>query len=141
MSGCTPYTKTGGVPPAVCVTAAEAPYAGNAQLQQLAYAALLKTGCYVQNGGVLTPPAYGTIGDEGRNNFRGPAYYNIDLNVGTDWHIKETVLTLPKLQAASTRLAAALPVPASVAPAARRTKPDSPTPCWVQARRVPCSWA
>ena len=90
MSGCTSYAKLpGGTPPAVCITAAQAPYAGNAQLQTLAMDALLNNGCYVQNGGVLTPPAYGTIGNEGRNNFRGPAYYNVDLNIGKDWHFKE----------------------------------------------------
>lgn len=89
-SGCTAYSKLpGGTPPAVCMTAAQAPYAGNAQLQQLALAALWNNECYVQNGGVLTPPAYGTIGNEGRNNFRGPAYYNLDLNVGKDWKFKE----------------------------------------------------
>ena len=39
------------------LTAAQAPYTGNAQLQQLALAALLNTNgaCYAQNGGVLTP--------------------------------------------------------------------------------------
>jgi hypothetical protein len=37
ISGCTAYSKLpGGTPPAVCIAAAEAPYAGNAQLQQLA---------------------------------------------------------------------------------------------------------
>jgi len=87
MSGCTAFP--GGVPPAVCITAAEAPYAGNAQLQQLAYAALINNGCYVENGGVLTPPAYGTIGDSVKNNFRGPAFYNVDLSVAKLWKFRE----------------------------------------------------
>ncbi len=89
-SGCTPYASLpGGAPPAVCVAAAVAPYAGNAQQQTLALAALQNNECYVQNGGILTPPAYGTIGDEGRNTFRGPNYYNVDLNIGKDWKFRE----------------------------------------------------
>jgi hypothetical protein len=87
MSGCTAFP--GGVPPAVCVTAAEAPYTGNAQLQQLALDALLNNGCYVENGGILTPPAYGTIGDSVKNNFRGPAFYNVDLSVAKLWKFRE----------------------------------------------------
>ena len=51
---------------AACLTAAQAPYAGNTQLQRLAVAALTNAGCYVQGGGVLTPPAYGTVGNAGR---------------------------------------------------------------------------
>jgi len=89
MSGCTPYSKTGGVPPAVCVSAAEAPYAGNAQLQQLALAALTNLGCYVRGAGVLTPPAYGTIGNLTRDQLRGPSYYNVDLSIAKDWKFRE----------------------------------------------------
>ena len=90
MSGCTPYASLpGGTPPAVCVSAAEAPYSGNTQLQQLALTALNNFGCYVQGLGVLTPPAYGTIGDAGRNTFRGPAFYNVDLSIAKDWKFRE----------------------------------------------------
>jgi hypothetical protein len=78
-----------GTPPAVCQSAAVAPYAGNPQLQTLALAALQNTGCYVENGDVLTPPAYGTVGDAPRNIFRGPAYYNVDLSVAKLWKFKE----------------------------------------------------
>ena len=74
---------------ATCVTAAQAPYAGNAQLQQLALASLTNLGCYVQGGGVLTPPAYGTVGDASRNLFRGPNYYNVDFSVSKIWKFKE----------------------------------------------------
>jgi hypothetical protein len=87
MSGCTKYV--GGVPPTQCLTDAQAPYNGNAQLQQLAVAALYNLGCYVYGAGVLTPPAYGTIGDAGRNFFHGPAYYNVDLSIAKDWKVKE----------------------------------------------------
>ena len=37
----------------------------------------------------MTPPAYGTIGNEGRNNFRSPAYINVDLSIGKNWKFKE----------------------------------------------------
>jgi hypothetical protein len=87
MTGCTQYV--GGVPPTVCLNAATAAYPGNAQLQQLAIASLTDIGCYVQNGGVLTPPAYGQVGNSGRNVFRGPHYYNLDFSVGKDWKLKE----------------------------------------------------
>lgn len=87
LSGCTAYS--GNVPPAACVTAAQAPYAGNAQLQQLALAALYNSACYEQNGGILTPPAYGTIGNAGRGIFPGPDYYNVDFSIAKDWKLKE----------------------------------------------------
>jgi hypothetical protein len=87
LPGCTPYTN--GAPPAVCSTAATAPYAGNAQLQALALAALDVYGCYVRDGGVLTPPAFGTIGNAGRNTFVGAPYYNTDLSVSKLWKIHE----------------------------------------------------
>jgi hypothetical protein len=72
-----------------CQSAAEAPYAGNAQLTALADAALANYGCYAQNGGFLTPPALGTIGNAGRNIFRVPNYYNVDLSIGKEWKFKE----------------------------------------------------
>lgn len=33
------------------------------------------------NGGVLTPPAYGTIGNSGKNIWRGPGFANWDFSV------------------------------------------------------------
>jgi hypothetical protein len=90
ISGCTPYSALpGGAPPPACVSAAEAPYAGNAQLQQLALASLTNLGCYVRGGAVLTPPAYGTIGNNSRDQMRGPNYYNVDLSVAKDWKFRE----------------------------------------------------
>ena len=74
---------------ATCKTAAEAPYAGNAQLTALADAALASLGCYAQGGGILTPPAFGTVGNAGRNRFRVPNYYNVDLSIGKEWKFKE----------------------------------------------------
>ncbi len=87
MTGCQAFP--GGVAPAVCQAAAVAPYTGNSQLQALALSALNSTGCYVENGDVLTPPAYGTNGDAPKNFFRGPSYYNVDLSVAKLWKFKE----------------------------------------------------
>jgi Carboxypeptidase regulatory-like domain/TonB dependent receptor len=72
-----------------CMTAAQAPYTGNAQLMQLAVASLTNLGCYVQGGGILTPPAYGTVGNASRNLFSSPRYYNVDLSIAKEWKIKE----------------------------------------------------
>lgn len=72
-----------------CQAAAEAPYAGNAQLVALADAALANYGCYSQGSGFLTPPALGTVGNAGRNIFRVPNYYNVDLSIGKEWKFKE----------------------------------------------------
>src|SRR6185295_5876273 len=44
---------------------------------------------YVKNGGVLTPPAYGTVGNAGRNQFRGRAYNNVDMSVAKVWKFRE----------------------------------------------------
>jgi hypothetical protein len=95
-SGCAPYSATPALttPQATqawssCMTAATAPYAGNAQLQGLALAALNNIGCYVTTkGGILTPPAYGTIGNANRNIFRLPGYHNVDFSITKDWKLK-----------------------------------------------------
>ena len=87
MNGCRAFP--GGTPPAICQNAAILPYSGSPQLQTLALAALQNTGCYVENGDVLTPPAYGTEGDAPKNIFRGPAYVNVDMSVAKLWKFKE----------------------------------------------------
>ena len=81
---------------AECMSAAQAAYAPGSTNAQLAVAALNNYGCYVANGGttvpgggILTPPAFGTIGDANRNIFRGPNYYNVDLSIGKVWKFKE----------------------------------------------------
>ncbi len=91
-SGCTPYPVVGGVPqlPAACVAAAVAPYGGATTTDgQLALAALTNAACYVRGGGVLTPPAYGTVGDAGQGIFSGQPYYNVDFSVSKLWKLKE----------------------------------------------------
>jgi hypothetical protein len=74
---------------AACQTAAQAPYAGNATQQALALRSLANNGCYIQGGGILTPPAYGTNGNAGRNSFRGPGFDNVDMSVAKNWHFGE----------------------------------------------------
>ncbi len=73
-----------------CQNAATAPYGGPGTTQgQLALAALANSSCFAQNGGVLTPPAYGTDGDAYRGIFRGQRYYNTDMSVSKIWNFKE----------------------------------------------------
>jgi hypothetical protein len=72
-----------------CIAAAQAPYVGNATMEALALRSLTNKGCYARDGGFLTPPAYGTLGNSGRNPFRGPGYWNVDMTVAKDWHIGE----------------------------------------------------
>ena len=67
-----------------------APYGGPTTTDgQLALAALTNTACYVRGGGVLTPPAYGTLGDAGRGIFTGQNYYNVDFSVSKIWKLRE----------------------------------------------------
>ncbi|HZP33530.1 MAG TPA: TonB-dependent receptor [Candidatus Acidoferrales bacterium] len=92
-SGCTSFASIGASSPIYqsCTAAAQQPYAGNAQLQSLALAALFSGNgaCYIQNGGVLTPPAYGTLGNASRGLFTGPMYVNLDAALEKIWKLKE----------------------------------------------------
>jgi hypothetical protein len=73
-----------------CTAAATAPYGGPTTTNgQLALASLANSTCFIQNGGVLTPPAYGTLGDAGRGIFRGQPYYNVDFSIAKIWHFRE----------------------------------------------------
>ncbi len=49
---------------------------------------LANLGCYVEGSSVLTPPAFGTFGNAGRNPFRGPRLDNLDFSI-----VKNTKLT------------------------------------------------
>jgi len=89
ISGCTPFASA---PPDIqtaCNAAAQAPYAGDPTRMTLALRALSNNACYIQNGGILTPPAYGTNGNSGRNSFRGPQFRNVDFTVSKNWHLGE----------------------------------------------------
>jgi hypothetical protein len=73
-----------------CQNAATAPYGGAAtQNGQLALAALNRFGCYVSGTGVLTPAAYGTLGNTNKSTFIGPGYKNIDFSVTKRWTVGE----------------------------------------------------
>jgi hypothetical protein len=88
----TPPTKLTGAAAlanATCLADAQAPYGGNARLQALAVAALANGGCFTSGSGVLTPPAYGTIGNAGHGFFVGPSYKNVDFSVAKTWRMKE----------------------------------------------------
>jgi hypothetical protein len=94
LKGCVAFSNAalgGPTALAACSTAAQAPYAGNAQLQQLALAALQFPGggCYMQGGGILTPPAFGTVGNAGKGVFTGPNYRNVDFSIAKLWKLKE----------------------------------------------------
>lgn len=70
---------------------------GNSQCIQAAQQAggagavnmLANTGCYIENGTVLTAPAFGSFGNAGRNIFRGPAFKNWDFSISKLWNMNE----------------------------------------------------
>jgi hypothetical protein len=89
-TNCTPFASASAATLAACLSAAQSPYS-TTQLQELAVAALYSShgACYIQNGGVLTPPAYGTLGDATRGLFSGNNYQNVDMSLEKLWHFKE----------------------------------------------------
>ena len=91
VKGCTAFTSAPAATVAACQTAAQAPYAGNATLQGLALAALASAdgACYMQNGGILTPPAFGTVGNASKGIFTGPNFRNVDFSFAKVWKMKE----------------------------------------------------
>jgi hypothetical protein len=48
-------------------------------------------GCYAQGGSVMIPPPPGTFGTMGRNIFRDPGLFNMDLSVTKQWKFQERV--------------------------------------------------
>jgi hypothetical protein len=92
--GCTAVPTFAGASASIqaqCQAAATAPYGGPTTPNgMLALAALTNAGCYVRNGGILTPPAYGTFGDAYKGIFRGQNYYNVDFSIAKIWKIKES---------------------------------------------------
>jgi hypothetical protein len=61
---------------------------GGAQIG-LAQAALFNTGCYAIGQSVLIPPAYGTIGNAGRNMFRDDGYKDWDFSITKETKFRE----------------------------------------------------
>lgn len=60
--------------------------AGSAAVNQLA-----TYGCYVSGSTTLTPPAYGTFGNMGRNTFAGPRFIDWDFSLSKMWKLNERV--------------------------------------------------
>ena len=89
IAGCTALAAAPPDIQAACRTAAQAPYVGDPTLMALAIRALNNNACYMQNGGILTPPAYGTNGNSGRNSFRGPKFNAVDLTISKKWRVGE----------------------------------------------------
>jgi len=73
-----------------CASAAVAPYPSGSTDAHLATSALFNGGCYKSNGGILTPPAYGTLGNANSGFFTGPTYKNLDFSVTKLWKFGET---------------------------------------------------
>jgi hypothetical protein len=88
LSGCTAFASAPQDIQTLCTTAAMAPY-GDATHQALAVRALENNACYARNGAALTPPAYGTIGNAGRNTFWGPPFKNVDMSIAKSWRLGE----------------------------------------------------
>jgi len=88
LNGCTAFASAPADIQQLCNQAAVAPY-GDATYQKLALRALENNACFVKNGGVLTPPAYGTYGNAGRNTFWGPPFKNVDMSIAKSWHLGE----------------------------------------------------
>jgi hypothetical protein len=63
-----------------CITAA-----GN----QAAIDQLGNVGCYIEGNTIFTPPALGTFGNLGRNEFRGPTFKNLDFSISKVWKLSE----------------------------------------------------
>ena len=92
LNGCTAFASAPLSIQQLCMQTAQAPY-GDATFQKLALRSLENNACYVRGGGVLTPPAYGTNGNAGRNTFWGPGFKNVDLAISKTWHLGERTRT------------------------------------------------
>jgi len=55
----------------------------------LAQASLANNGCFAKGSSILLPPAFGTLGTAGRNNFRDSGFKNWDVSVIKDMKFKE----------------------------------------------------
>jgi hypothetical protein len=55
----------------------------------LGYASLENNGCYVVGKSALTPPAYGSYGNVGKNIFRETPFRNWDVSIQKNWKFRE----------------------------------------------------
>ena len=53
------------------------------------YISMFNNGCYVSGSSALLPPAAGTFGNVGRNNFSNPPFKVVDFSVFKNWKFKE----------------------------------------------------
>jgi hypothetical protein len=60
-----------------------------AEMGPAAVASLATLGCYANGSSILIPPAFGTMGNSGQNNFRGFPFYTWDLSVTKEFKFKE----------------------------------------------------
>jgi hypothetical protein len=77
------------LPAASAATANATCNAKAAALGPAAVAALATLGCYANGSSVLIPPAFGTQGNSGRDNFRGFPFYEWDLSVTKEFKFRE----------------------------------------------------
>jgi Carboxypeptidase regulatory-like domain/TonB dependent receptor len=77
------------LPAASAATANATCNAKAAALGPAAVASLATLGCYANGSSVLIPPAYGTLGNSGRDNFRGFPFYNWDLSISKEFKFRE----------------------------------------------------
>jgi hypothetical protein len=89
LNGCTALASAPADIVTACTNAAQAPYQGNATQMALAVKSLFNNACFIRDGGIMTPPAYGTLGNAGRNSFSGTPFKNIDMSVSKNWHAGE----------------------------------------------------
>jgi hypothetical protein len=60
-----------------------------AAIGPLASASLANLGCYAVGNSFLIPPAYGTLGNSGRDTYRGVGFSNVDFSVSKEMKFKE----------------------------------------------------
>jgi hypothetical protein len=84
---CTGLPGTAGNPATATANATCNAKAG--ALGPAAIASLATLGCYANGSSVLIPPAYGALGNSGRNNFRGFPFYNWDLSITKEFKFRE----------------------------------------------------
>jgi len=89
LGSCTSFASAPASVVSACETAAQAPYQGNPTYMALALRSMYNNACYIRGDGVMTPPAYGTLGNAGRNPFRGPRYTDVDVNLAKKWQFTE----------------------------------------------------
>jgi hypothetical protein len=90
------FPGCGATIPQACITAANAEPV-NAAMNALipgsssGLASLMATGCYMDGGAVIIPPAQGTFGNMSPGALIGPAFHEWDLSLSKTWKIGERI--------------------------------------------------